>query len=96
LGNDKILFNSLVDNKSESIIRIYNKENKKPKHSDVLKYISTEKIVRETIEQFSQRFDEFVINDLLNSYNEKVIPENKRKLISKYLLWKIGKAQILL
>jgi hypothetical protein len=30
LGNDKILFNSLVDNKSESIIRIYNKENKKP------------------------------------------------------------------
>lgn len=90
LGNDMLLWKSLVDTKSKSIIRIGNKDSRQPTHLEVLQFLC-DKYYIETIE-FVKKVETFVTEDaicvILNKY-QNVLPENRRKLISKFLLSKV-------
>lgn len=90
LGKDKLLWKSLVDTKSRSIIRIKNRDEKQPTHLEMLNflkekyYMQTQKIVKKIITCVTEN----TVYDILNKY-EEVLSEQKRTLIQRYLLSKI-------
>lgn len=90
LGNDLLLWKSLVDTKSRSLIRIGNKDKNRPTHLEVLKFLC-EKYYNETV-QIVEKIQTLVTEDticvILNKYNE-VLPEKRNRLILKYLLSKV-------
>lgn len=90
LGKDQMLWKSLVDTKSKSLIRITVSDQKLPTHVEVLhflkkKYYNQTKGTVYNIEKF---VTEENICDILNKYDE-VLSEKRKKLIKKYLLSKI-------
>ncbi|MCH1980948.1 HipA domain-containing protein [Lawsonibacter sp. OA9] len=90
LGNDQLLWKSLVDTKSRSLIRIGNKEKKQPTQLDVLKFLR-EKYYKETIdivEKIETCVTEEAICAILDKYKE-ILPKKKRDLILRFLLSKV-------
>lgn len=90
LGKDQMLWKSLVDTKSRSLIRITSHDTKMPAHTEMLRFLKktyynqTKNIVN-AIEKF---VTEKSICDILNKYDE-VLSEQRKILIKKYLLSKI-------
>lgn len=90
LGNDLMLWKSLVDTKSKSIIRISCQDTKQPTHLEVVKYIrqnyfeQTVNIVKKIEELLTE--DEICI--IMNKYIEMLSTE-KICLIKKYLFSKV-------
>lgn len=90
LGKDQLLWKSLVDTKSRSLIRIGNQDKKQPTYLEVLKFLR-EEYYKETI-SIVKKIEKFVTEEsicvILDKY-EEVLPKTRRKLISKYLLSKV-------
>lgn len=90
LGKDQMLWKSLVDTKSKSLIRITVSDQKLPTHADVLRhlkkmYYNQTKSIVNNIEKF---VTEESICDILNKYDE-VLSMKRKMLIKRYLLSKI-------
>lgn len=90
LGKDQLLWKSLVDTKSRSLIRITVNDKKLPTHTEILRFIKKNyfdqtKIITDRIEKF---VTEVNICDILEKYDE-VLSEKRKILIKKYLLSKI-------
>lgn len=94
LGKDKNRWNSLVDTRSKSLLRCNVFDEKRPTHLNVLKYLK-ENYFSETYvfaEKIVTVMTEEQIYDILDQYSTEELSDNKKKLISKYLL---AKRQIL-
>ena len=83
-------FEALTDSKSVSMIRIDGKNKNKPRHSDVMRYLlntypATEVIIKRVIE----RLNDNVIDELLGIYQNEILSERKRGLITKYIKRKV-------
>lgn len=90
LGNDFMLWKSLIDTKSKSIIRIHCRDTKQPTHLEVMKYIhqnyleQTVNIVRKIEEVLTEN----TVCMILGKYKE-MLSAKKISLIEKYLLSKV-------
>lgn len=90
LGKDLLLWRSLVDTKSKSLIRISSRDKRQPTHLEVIKYLQknyysqTADIVKK-IETF---VTEEAICAILDKY-EELLSVQRKKLIKKYLLSKV-------
>lgn len=90
LGNDKLLWKSLIDSKSRSLIRLNSSDKKLPTHAEVLKFLRRN-YYNHTV-NIVKNIRIFVtsdkICDILDKYDE-VLFEKRKLLIKKYLLSKI-------
>ena len=85
-----MLWKSLVDTKSRSIIRIQCKDMKQPTHLEVLKFLR-ENYYAQTVgmvTKIEKLVTEEKISDILEHYRDNLSKE-KSELIKKYLLSKI-------
>ena len=90
LGKDKTRWNSLIDTKSRSLLCCKEFDEKRPTHLMVMKYLK-ENYFRETrsfVKKVVTVMTEKQIYDILKSYSKEELSDNKKKLISKYLLEK--------
>jgi len=90
LGNDLMLWNSLIDTKSKSIIRINCYDKKQPTHLEVIKYIY-QNYFEQTID-IVKKIETLVTEDavcvIIDKYKE-ILSIRKINLIKKYLLAKV-------
>lgn len=88
-GNDQLLWKSLVDSKSKSIIRLNSSDRSLPTHTEVLRVLK-EKYYKQT-ESIAYNIRTFVtkdrICDILDKYDE-VLSKKRKELITRYLLSK--------
>lgn len=89
-GNDQLLWRSLVDSKSKSLIRINADDKRQPTHTEVLKFLKEnyDKQTEETVHSIRTFVTKDRIYDILDKYNE-VLSEERKQLIMNYLLSKI-------
>lgn len=90
LGKDELRWNSLVDTRSKSLIRIHNVDEKSPTHWMVLRYLY-ENYYEETkdiVDVILNCVNEESISEILVHY-EDVISDEKQRLIKKFLMSKI-------
>lgn len=89
-GNDKMLWKSLVDSKSKSLIRIHSMDQKLPTHAEVLRYLRQNYYDQtvNTVNSIMTSVTNDKICDILGKYSE-VLSEKRKLLIKKYLLSKI-------
>lgn len=90
LGNDKLLWSSLLDTKSKSLIRIANKDEKQPTHLEVIKFLYKNYYTQTIgiVEKIETLVTEKSICDILDKY-EEVLTINRKMLILNYLLSKV-------
>ncbi|MCI8920246.1 MAG: hypothetical protein HFH29_16210 [Eubacterium sp.] len=90
LGKDQVLWRSLVDTKSKSLIRITVSDQKLPTHVEVLRFIKKNyyKQTKSIVNNIGKFVTEANICDILNKYGE-VLSEKRKTLIKKFLLSKI-------
>ncbi|MBD5545699.1 MAG: hypothetical protein HDR01_16005 [Lachnospiraceae bacterium] len=93
LGNDLMLWKSLVDTKSKSVIRITCQDRKQPTHLEVVKYMKKNYYGQtiDIVKRVEALVTEETISAIVDKYKE-VLSVKKSKLILKYLL---AKAQLL-
>lgn len=93
LGKDKLLWKSLVDTKSKSLIRITSNDGKQPTHLEMVEFL--QKNYYEQTVEIEKKIETLVTEDtvyaILDKYKE-VLTEQREKLIGKYIL---SKAQML-
>lgn len=91
LGNDKVRFQSLVDTKSRSRIRIDKHKRKEPTHLEVLKYLKDNYYndVIDIIKTVSYNVNENSIDSILEVYID-IIGEKRKSLIKKFLIAKVS------
>jgi len=91
LGNDKVRFNSLVNSKSKSRIRVNKKIKKEPTHIEMLKYIKLyhSECVMDLIKSINENITEVTIDKIISSYSEDLISDKRKKLIKMFLIEKI-------
>ena len=90
LGKDSMLWKSLVDTKSRSIIRIQCKDMKQPTHLEVLKFLRENYYAQTAgmVTKIEKLVTEEKISNILKHYRDNLSKE-KSELIKKYLLSKI-------
>ena len=89
-GKDRRRIEALVDTKSKSLIRIDPMFKKTPCHSDVVRYLLNEfPHSKEITEKIISLLTESNIDDLLNAYPDMILPYQRKKLLSMYLIEKI-------
>lgn len=90
LGNDKVLWRSLIDTKSKSLVRITSNDVKQPTHLAMVEFLQ-KNYYKQTIE-IEKRIETFVteenVYDILNKY-EEVLTEERKALIGKFILSKV-------
>lgn len=90
MGNDRLLWKSLIDTKSKSLIRITSNDTKQPTHLAMVEFLQ-KNFYQHTIE-IVKRIETFVTEDavyaILDKYKE-VLTEQRKKLIGRYLLSKV-------
>lgn len=90
LGNDKVLWRSLIDTKSKSLVRITSNDVKQPTHLAMVEFLQ-KNYYKQTIE-IEKRIETFVteenVYDILNKY-EEVLTEERKELIGKFILSKV-------
>lgn len=90
LGNDLMLWKSLIDTKSKSIIRIYCRDTKQPTHLEVVKYIHQNYLEQtvDIVKKIEKVLTEDTVHMIMDKYKE-MLSVNKTSLIQKYLLSKV-------
>lgn len=90
LGNDLMLWKSLVDTKSKSIIRIGCQDTKRPTHLEVIKYIRKNYFEQtiDIVKKIKELLTEEEICLVVDKYME-IISMNKIDLIKRYLFSKV-------
>lgn len=93
LGKDYQLFNSLVDSKSKSRIRIDKHNKKQPTHFQVISYLKDNfpNEVTDIIDSICNNITEININNILNENCDNLISNDRKQLILKFLLAKVEK-----
>ncbi len=91
LGNDKVRFQSIVDSKSKSRIRIDKKDKKEPTHFEVLEYLKTNyyEDVVDIVKKINCNINENSINAILEKYTNDIVSERRKTLIKKFLIEKV-------
>ena len=91
LGNDKIRFQSLVNTKSRSRIRIDKYNKKEPTHLEVLKYLNGNYYddVIDTVKTISYNVDESSVDSILETY-DGIMSKERKAVIKKFLLEKVN------
>ena len=91
LGNDLNRLRSLVQTKSQSIVRIDEKNKKRPTHEEVLEYIYQHyhDEVIDFIEPIKDKVIPINIDKLLEHYSENLLSEGRKNLIKLFLLKKV-------
>jgi hypothetical protein len=91
LGNDKMKFNSLVNTKSKSRVRVNKKVKKEPTHLEVLQYINLNHrdCVIDLIETINDNITEMTVEKIISSYSDELISKKRKMLIKKFLLEKV-------
>lgn len=92
LGKDKQRFESLVNSKSTSRIRIDSKEKKEPKHLEVLTHIINfykHPQIWVLLNKINQVINEKNIDEILLEYNNTLLSKHRKELIKKFLLRKV-------
>ena len=94
LGNDLMLWNSILINKSTSIIRIRMSDVKRPQHIEVLRFIRDNfyKETRDFASTISVELQSNKIAIILDMYDSYLSP-NRKELIQKYLECKVSTLQ---
>lgn len=89
LGKDKLLWKSLVDTKSKSLIRIGINDEKQPTHAQVLMFLKKNyyKQTKSIVDKILKVVTEDNICDILDKYNE-VLSGDRKELIKRFLLSK--------
>jgi len=91
LGKDTTLWNSLVDTKSKSRIRIGGFDKKEPQHTEVMRYVY-DRYYKEAInivDEIVVKMTSEQICVILGRYNQNCLSEVKKQLIRKFLEDKI-------
>ena len=90
LGKDMLLWKSLVDTKSRSIIRITGHDKKAPNHLEMLKFLKKQyyRETKDIVKTMEERISEEAVCRILDKYKES-LSEEKRALIKKYILAKV-------
>lgn len=90
LGKDMLLWKSLVDTKSRSIIRITVHDKKAPTHLEMLKFLKKQyyRETKDIVKTMEERISEEAVCRILDKYKES-LSEEKRALIKKYILAKV-------
>ena len=93
LGNDHQLFNSLVDSKSKSRIRIDKQSKKQPTHFQVISYLKDtfSNDITDILDNICNNITEQNINNILENNSENLISYDRKQLILKFLLVKVEK-----
>ena len=90
LGNDMLLWKSLVDTKSKSLIRISGEDTKKPTHLEMIRFL--QRNYYEQTKNIAKKIEMLVTKDavhaIVNKYDE-VLSEQRKKLIENYILAKV-------
>ena len=90
LGKDKLLWKSLVDTKSKSLIRITSNDTKQPTHFAMVAFLK-KNYYSQTI-KIEKKIELLVtedrVYDILDKYKE-VLTEQRKNLIGKYILSKV-------
>ncbi|MCI9154649.1 hypothetical protein D3Z53_05515 [Lachnospiraceae bacterium] len=90
LGKDKLLWKSLVDTKSKSLIRITSNDTKQPTHLAMVKFLK-KNYYSQTIKiekNIETLVTEDMVYNILDEYKE-VLTEHRKNLIGKYILSKV-------
>jgi hypothetical protein len=92
LGKDNLLWRSLVDTRSKSIIRIRETDNKVPSHLEVITYLADEysDIVYQMALRIKESITSDVIDEVLLEYNETELSNIKKQVIKKFVLSKVS------
>ncbi|WP_298840952.1 HipA domain-containing protein [Clostridium sp.] len=91
LGNDKVRFNSVVNSKSKSRIRVDKKIKKEPTHIEMLKYIKSNhsECVMDLIKVIDKKITEVSLDKIMFNYSEELISDRRKKLIKRFLIEKV-------
>lgn len=90
LGKDKNRFNSLVDSRSRSLIRIDGLNKSIPTHKEVISYLLKKySVTKEIAKDFLKRLTEETIDSLLDEYTDDILSSSKKELICQFLKRKI-------
>ena len=86
LGNDKVRFNSVVNSKSKSRIRVDKKIKKEPTHIEMLKYIKSNhsECVMDLIKVIDKKITEVSLDKIMFNYSEELISDRRKKLIKRF------------
>ena len=89
LGKDKIRFESLVNTKSTSRIRINKYKKKEPTHLEVITYLKENKNqeFNKNLNRINERLNKKEVENIIDNIEE--ISEERKKLIKKYIWAKI-------
>ena len=88
--NDIRRFESLVDSKSKSIIRIDGTIKSLPRHRDVVRHlVKTYPVTRTIAKRFLENLNATVIDDIMDQYSDTTLSTKKNQLIRRYLLKKL-------
>lgn len=86
LGRDTTRFNSLVDSKSRSMIRIDGTKKKRPTHREVVQHLLNNYPVAQSMaEEFVRALDANAINRIMDQYPNTILSAKKNSLIRHYL-----------
>lgn len=92
LGKDLVRFNSLVNSKSRSRIRVDKLSKKEPTHLEVIEHIKDNyltKNIESWIKDVIENFTSSKIDYMLSSYNDEILSMKRKLLIKKFLCTKI-------
>lgn len=91
LGKDMMKFNSLVNTKSRSRVRINKKIKKEPTHIEVLQYINLYyyDCVIDLIKVINQKITEYNLEKIVSNYPDELLSQKRKRLIKKFLLEKV-------
>lgn len=93
LGKDIKRFNSLVDSKSRSRIRVNKYSKKEPTHLEVAKYIKSKYMLpglSEWIKNAIDSLNQDIIYDLINRYDDNLLSKERKELLYKYITAKVS------
>ena len=92
LGKDKMKFNSLVNTKSRSRVRINKKIKKEPTHLEILKYIKLHyyDCIIDLIKVINKNITEYNLEKIISNYPDELLSSERKILIKKFLLEKIN------
>lgn len=91
LGKDRIKFESLVNSKSKSRIRIDGSSKKEPSHMEVMEYLfdRNPKLFKLCVNEVVKSLSKGWIEKSILIYPDKIISAKKKILIQKYLYRKL-------
>lgn len=92
LGKDKMKFNSLVNTKSRSRVRIDKKRKKEPTHLEILQYIKLHYYdsVVDLIKVINKNITEYNLEKIISNYPDELLSPKRKALIKKFLLEKVN------